>query len=610
MPGAPLSAIVPKVLTPPRLKAVTGLPEAVALFQELGFRGAPVSIHADELGLGDYSDNRILKSGSSKSRGSGVFFGEMAQRPRTLKAFGKRLLDGFHDRPLGVLGIPGPDGRWERFIVTRPTWVPGAFGAARVAKLEVEVASPTRHDAEVLSSLAWAGEDKVAQDRIDRALDAEAVTKRFYLGLAEHYDAIVASVRRATESDPAILNGVKRADGDERVALRIVSQVLFCWFLQRKHLLGGDPEYLRNRFIRRRGDYYASELEPLFYDALARPLGERPADAPGPEVPFLNGGLFVRHYGDVSLPLPDSVFDLDEGLIGFLSGWTFTIAEDVPDESEVAVDPEMLGKVFENLISDEEARKQGTVYTPRPVVHFMCREALIPWLERRLGLTENQTRQLLVDDEALSTFGEELGAEAAVDLAERLDEAVQELHVLDPAVGSGAFLLGMLAEIMRLRRMCLLALAGREPNSDEITNWKLRAIEQTLFGVDINATAIELCRLRLWLSLVVELPPGTAPHPLPNLEHRTVVANSLTDFVNGIIPVQDTRKGQVAGLETAGIRTDAIMRLRHDYFSATDPPDQTGYPPGAGGPRERADRGSLRTGTPARRAVGRGTRGP
>jgi hypothetical protein len=435
----------------------------------------------------------------------------------------------------------------------------------------VDVSSPTRHDAEVLSSLAWAGDDPAAQERIDRALDVEAVTRRFYLELAGRHEGLLEAVRRAADSDPAVLVGVKEAGGPERVALRILTQMLFCWFLQRMGLLAGDREYFRNRFIRKRGPYYQTELEPLFYEALAKPLGERPPHAPGPEIPFLNGGLFERHYGDVSLPLPDELFDLDEGLIGFLSGWTFTVAEDVPDEVEVAVDPEMLGKVFENLIGDEEARKQGTVYTPRAVVHFMCREALVPWLQDRLDLSEDWARRLVVDDEALKAYSDEFGVEKAVDLAERLDHGIAQIRVLDPAVGSGAFLLGMLSEIVRLRRLARVAVRGVDPVPEEITQWKRKAIEDSLFGVDINATAIELCRLRLWLSLVVDLPPEAAPHPLPNLEHRTIVANSLTDFVNGL-EFQNTREGKAGlGLDVAGLPIEKVQGFRHAYFAATDP---------------------------------------
>jgi hypothetical protein len=562
------------VLSPTRLKAVTGLSEAVSLFRELGFGGQAVPVDAGELGLGDHSDNLVLKSERGRGRGSALFIAESTSRPRSLKSFGKRLIQNFHDQPLGVLGVKSDDGLWERFIVVRPTWVRGVLNAVRVAKLEVDVSSPTRHDADVLTSLAWSGSDRDAQERVDRALDVEAVTKRFYLGLADHHERLLQAVREASQANPAVLNGIKQADGPERVALRILTQMLFCWFLQRMGLLAGDRDFLRNRFIRKRGPYYEAELEPLFYEALARPLGERPPDAPGEEIPFLNGGLFERHYGDVSLPLPDDLFDPEEGLIAFLGGWTFTVSEDIPDEVEVAVDPEMLGKVFENLIGDEEARRQGTVYTPRPVVHFMCREALVPWLQNRLDVSEDLARRLLVEDEAIQSVSETEGTEAGLALAERLDHALADVRVIDPAVGSGAFLLGMLAEFVRLRRLARIAVRGSEPSPHEIIDWKLHAIERSLFGVDINATAIELCRLRLWLSLVVELPPGETPHPLPNLEHRTIVANSLTDFVNGL-EMQNTREHQAGlGLEVADLPVDAVQGFRHAYFAATEPAEK------------------------------------
>ncbi len=569
-------AILPgNMLTPTRLKAVTGLAGAADLMRELGFAGNPLSVNADELGLGEFPDNRVIRTAGSRARGYGVFIAEVASRPRSLKTFGRKLLERFHDRPLGVVGVKGRDGGWERFIVARPRSVKGVLGAVRVSKLEVDVTSPTHHDAEVLSSIGWRGDEREAQARIDRSMDAEAVTRRFYIELAEHHQKLIDAIQAATESDPSVLAGVKSAVGPgddpiERVALRILTQLLFCWFLQRKRLLAGDPEYLITRFRRHSGRYYQTGLEPLFYDALAKPPGQRPAGAPGPEVPFLNGGLFARTYGDVSLPLSDGIFDLERGLLGFLSRWTFTVAEDVPDETEIAVDPEMLGKVFENLISDDQAKRQGTVYTPRAVVHFMCREALVPWLQDRLKVSEEWARRLLVEDDAFEAHTEAIGAKEALDLAERLDEAVRDLKVLDPAVGSGAFLLGMLAEVVRLRRMCLRVSSGREATSEEIVAWKLQAIERSLFGVDINPTAIELCRLRLWLSLVVDLPEGQVPHALPNLEHRTVVANSLTDFVNGI-QVQNTREGQAAGLEVAELPTRQILGLRHAYFEATDP---------------------------------------
>lgn len=534
----------------------------------------PVSINATDLSLGDFPTNRVLKKGASKRRGFAVFISEVGERPRTLRPLARRLQQNVHDRPLGVVGQRGPDGAWQRFTVFRPQLVPGTIGTTRVSRLEVDVRSPTRHDSEVLGALKWTdGDDAKAHAELDEVLDVERVTKRFFTGLNTHFANLKAAIAQAADEHVPVLEGVKNAGGAERVALRIITQILFCWFLQKKDLLGNRPDYLQDRFRRHNGRFYQTELEPLFYGALGTPVDRRVAGVPGSEVPFLNGGLFHRPYGDVSLPLDDDLFSIDEGLLGFLSGWTFTIAEDTPEEMEVAVDPEMLGKVFENLISDDEAKRQGTVYTPRPVVHFMCREALVPWLQEHLALDERTARLLLVSEDPLTGYKTEHGAAKTRKLCDALDAALEAMRLLDPAVGSGAFLLGMLAEIVRLRAFVYEARHETPPPPEEVLKWKLQAIEHNLFGVDIEPTAIELCRLRLWLSLVVDLPEGVTPEPLPNLEHRTVAADSLTDFVNGI-EIQHTRGGVVHRLDVGRIDVDSLVALRGRYFQASDPDEK------------------------------------
>jgi len=310
-------------------------------------------------------------------------------------------------------------------------------------------------------------------------------------------------------------------------------------------------------------------MEPLCYDALSMPVDEREERWRSAGIPFLNGGLFERRYGAVSLPLPDEVFSTEDGLLGFLDGWSFTVAEERADETEVAVDPEMLGKVFENLISDDERRNQGTIYTPRPVVQFMCREALVPYLQCTADLSETEARALIDGDEPFDHLTELTDAERSATAAPRVEAALTAIKVLDPAVGSGAFQLGMLSEIVRLRRHAHRVIDGAEPNDATRHASKVHAIQSSLFGVAINPTAIELCRLRLWLSLLVDTPDGVPPDPLPNLEFRTIAANSLTDYVAGI-EVQNTRNA-AASLDVHSLAPDALVELRERYFVAADP---------------------------------------
>jgi hypothetical protein len=527
-----------------RIRAVRSLEDAVALFGELGYTAKVLPVQRGHLALPGLERVLTARNTGRRRTGYGLVFGEAKELPRSFRPLAKAMRLQVHDRPLGVIGLLGDGGRWERMIIIRPR-TGSAPGSVALAKLDVDLTSPTQHDCVVLEGLAWRnGDDEAAHRRIDQALDVEAVTNRFYRGLREHFDTLKGAVQAAADGDPAITEAIKSlgADPAERAALRILTQILFVEFLQRKGLVDGRADWLSFAYKTKSGPYYESVLEPLFYDALGTPQADRRSGLP--DAPYLDGGLFTRFYRGVSLPLPDEVFDLDSGLLGYLDQWTFTVAEEMPDEAEVAVDPEMLGKVFEHLAGEDAVQKHGTVYTPRPVVHYMCREALVPWLESQASLTEAEARSLLTEPAPFDEgpiSAKSAGEKAA--LATRVSEALGALRVLDPAVGSGAFLLGMLSEVVRLRTLCHKVLnQGAEPGAEQVYAWKEAAIRQSLYGVDIEPRAVELCRLRLWLSLIVDLPAGAVAQPLPNLEYRTVVANSLVDFVNGV-EIQNTRGG-------------------------------------------------------------------
>lgn len=549
------------------LRGLRSSDEALDVLRQLGYEAPVLPFDSSTLGLEGRAIR--LRSHPSPSHGFGVLVANVPSLPPSLRTVGRRLVETLHDQPLAILGI-GPDpADWSSAVVVRPRLIEGGAGAVQIAKLTIDPARPTAHDAAVVNGLAWSSDDShQSQRRIDEALDVERVTRRFYQGVAQHQRTITAAVAAAGATRPAIGADILNAGGGERVGLRIVTQILFCYFLQKKGLLEGVPDWLTRQFraLReaRTSGYYQRILEPLFYEALSQPIDERPDPwRERTRIPFLNGGLFERQYL-TSLPLPDNAFDADTGLLGFLDGWTFTVSEEAADEHEVAVDPEMLGKVFENLVSDEEKKTEGTVYTPRPVVQFMAREALVHYLQRAAGVDEETARLLLTADDALGTLSP---VEAAA-MARRIDQAAAEIRVLDPAVGSGAFPLGMLTELVRLRRLARRAISRREPSPGELWDWKLNAVERSLYGVDINPAAVELCRLRLWLALLVEEERGDV-HPLPNLEYRIVCADSLTDFVRGV-EVQQTRRGPL----TMGIGMPdprRLIGLRERYFEASQP---------------------------------------
>ena len=559
------------------VRGVRSLADALDFARRLGYQDGKSTLDLPELGLPGFSGHYFLRTGKKKREGYGVLVGEMNEIPRSLASLG-RGLRALHDHPLAIIGTPGADGEWTRFVVVRPRLVKSGNGFTfRTGKMDVDIASPTRHDCEVLGQLAWDPRSANPQTEVDKAFDIEAITRRFFSGLRRHFDAIEAGVSDRAKADPAVHVGVKEAGGARRVAIRLISQVIFCFFLQRKGLLASDRHYLvtlwnKTRLAKR---HFHDALEDLFYETLSKPVASRDQMLAHANVPFLNGGLFERAYGDVRLGLADALFDLEDGLLGFLTRWTFTLHEEAPDESDVAIDPELLGRVFEHLVSDEEQVSHGVVYTPRPVVQFMCRESLIAWLgDQNTGLSEEQLRAVLSESEPLERLKDELGTERAAEAFIALNAAVQRVTVLDPAVGSGAFLLGMLGEVVRIRQLVQTQMAQRHASPAEIHDWKLHCIENSLFGVDIEPLALELCRLRLWLSLIVEIDVGGTVQPLPNLEYRTVAGNSLSDFVGGI-EVQTVRRGQGTQQSMDLAEVAEISKSRDAFFGTTDPSEKS-----------------------------------
>ena len=189
----------------------------------------------------------------------------------------------------------------------------------------------------------------------------------------------------------------------------------------------------------------------------------------------------------------------------------FTVTESTPLDIEVAVDPEMLGKVFEELVTGRHGT--GSYYTPRPVVSFMCRESLKICLQNKTDETP-ETLQAFVDD----------GDATEIRDPEKVLKVLQTLRICDPACGSGAYLLGMMSELLRLREALF-----RSQNVDPRTTYqrKLDIIQQNLYGVDKDEFAVNIAMLRLWLSLAVDYDDDT-PEPLPNLDYKVATGDSLT----------------------------------------------------------------------------------
>lgn len=312
--------------------------------------------------------------------------------------------------------------------------------------------------------------------------------------------------------------------GDERrmFTQRLFNRLLFIRFLEEKGWVryGDAPDYLaalwRDHTARGGSNFYRERLERLFFDGLNRPGGAVDDPLIG-SVPYLNGGLFDRDHLDNTpgLSVPDDA--IQPVLEELFYRYKFTVTEATPLELEVAVDPEMLGKVFEELVTGRH--ESGSFYTPRPVVQYMCQEALKAYL---LDTCPSETA------DGVRAFVEDRDTTGLHD-PEAILEALRDVKVVDPACGSGAYLLGMLQELLELRQTLF---HGAGVGSDTVYARKLDIITNNIYGVDLDPFAVNIARMRLWLSLVVDdtRNPLTSDVDvaLPNLDFKVEAGDSLT----------------------------------------------------------------------------------
>jgi hypothetical protein len=409
--------------------------------------------------------------------------------------------------------------------------------------------------------------------QIENLFNIEVVTKEFfeqYRGLClDINDALVKLV----EKDSKIRTDFEGKNIDTVEFSKILlGQVVFLYFLQKKGWFGvereknwgtGPKNFLRQLFKKKIGSYsnfFNDILEPLFYEALAMKRTHDYYEKLDCKIPFLNGGLFdpFKNYDwkNTDILLPNSLFsngalndqgDVGTGILDIFDRFNFTVIENEPLEKEVAVDPELLGKVFENLLGIKDHKSKGTYYTPREIVHYMCQESIAHYLEVELnGKVSRQDIEVLIRIRE-SDLKQALGVvkpgnkseryslklpEAAFQNAKELDDSLARIKVCDPAVGSGAFLVGMMNEIVRIRNNLTISLNG---DVDRFSyNFKRHAIYECLHGADIDSGAVEICKLRLWLSLVVDEESGDHIQPLPNLDYKIVTGNSLLGVINDL----------------------------------------------------------------------------
>lgn len=422
---------------------------------------------------------------------------------------------------------------------------------------------------------------------LEAAFSVEKVTKEFF----EHYRILFEQSRDALKaflhSEPAIGKELdERGIIPDDFAKKLLGQIVFLYFLQKKGWFGvargkgwgsGRKDFIRYLFTqraeyaggrsgnRRQSNFFNDILEPLFYEALAAPRldDDHYYSRFDCRIPFLNGGLFEPLYGynwvQTDILLPDTLFSNDEsseegdtgtGILDVFDRYNFTVNESEPLEKEVAVDPEMLGKVFENLLPENIRHAGGTYYTPRVIVHYMCQQALLHYLAARASDIPNEELAVFLrlaerfaDFEAtnVKAHADKRLPEPISQNAERLDELLATITVCDPAIGSGAFPVAMMHEIVRARMALTPALgktvqAGPKEDEDSRSAYALKrhAIHYSLYGVDEDPGAVEIAKLRLWLSMVVDEHEIGDIQPLPNLDYKIMQGNALLEEFDGI----------------------------------------------------------------------------
>jgi len=313
---------------------------------------------------------------------------------------------------------------------------------------------------------------------------------------------------------------------------KLLGRLVFLHFLQKKGWLGcpaaatnwknGEADFLAKLFressAREQERFHSRRLIPLFFDTLNR---ERKGDlfaVTGTRVPYLNGGLFEKDFDGVEkIDFPPSLF---ADVLEFFGHYNFTIDENDPDDHEIGIDPEMLGHIFENLLEDN--KDKGAYYTPKAVVQYMCQQTLIQALTGHFpgdDAARAGIEALIRLKEPIDPKKESWLASHASDLEKILDD----LHICDPAIGSGAFPIGLLQEIFWTKLTLHPALKRAQT--------KRAIIQRSIHGVDLDAGAVEIARLRFWLALIVD---EVEPLPLPNLDYQIMQGNSLLESFEGL----------------------------------------------------------------------------
>lgn len=429
---------------------------------------------------------------------------------------------------------------------------------------------------------------------IKKAFSVEALSDDFFAAYRRQYAEFVKFLtgkeyvkkgnkwveQKTGEPDVQYFTSFKEDDKLVRDYIKkMMGRIVFLYFLQSKGWLAGNLHYMHDLFYDAsdevKGDFLDKVLEPMFFGLLNTKPEDR-SSAPlangvgvkyipnADEIPYLNGGLFQQEKIDeVDSVFPAGMF---QSLFDFFDSYNFTIDENDPNDAEVGVDPEMLGKIFENLLEDN--KDKGAFYTPKEIVRYMCQESLTAYLQT--GIDDAEIKEHIANFVKTNDV-EELGG-ASSELAMSIDQKLIDVKICDPAIGSGAFPMGLLRELYACRKSIEIF---EEDNAADI---KRHIIQNNIYGVDIEKGAVDIARLRFWLALIID---EKEPMPLPNLDFKIMQGNSLLESYKGVdLDVtskklktgKDTKKTR--GVLSLGFEETDVQKVIQDlvksYFSITD----------------------------------------
>lgn len=395
----------------------------------------------------------------------------------------------------------------------------------------------------------------------------KSINEKFYTGVANSFKELVSHLEKSGKSSHEA----------KLFANRLHGRLLFCWFLDKKGFIDSAQQYF-NASGKTAAEYYKNTLEALFFSVLNTPQGEdrekkKVADT---KTPYLNGGLFdvqKSDWADEEIGFPEGFF---VRLYAHFNEFNFTTDESTPEYEQIAIDPEMLGKMFENLLAEindetgKQARKaKGAFYTPREIVTYMCKESLRQYLHTYTKASERDrisiNKVIDISDSDWAKGGTNSKRDAVdKDLRIKITKALDKLTILDPACGSGAFPIGMLQFMLKMYERL-------EPRFD-VYKTKLQIMANNIYGVDIEPMAIEIARLRTFLALVVDQEYNDKKEnggidTLPNLEFKFVQANSLVPMDKQAAMWDNVPKdGRIKNGKPLFV---AMLEIKQKYFKAS-----------------------------------------